>query len=635
MRTIFFITILVYFGFFRVHAINPDSIKSLILSVTENEQPILYNQLSLYYLDSTGNQSKEYAIKSIELSKKHGLDNNLAYAYVMLGSSYLVKSEFKEALETFNIAIHYSEVIENYHNLHTIYNNIGVIYRNLNEQDLAIKNFAKAVEYALLISDNESLIQTYTNIGNTYAANEDFTKSLEYFNLALKICDKHSKSDSKIASLYHNMGYVHFMNKNYSEAIVLYEKALYIFDSLKITWGITASMNNIAHVLIKQEKYKEADILIQKTDSIHKSADLRESRKILYKTAYELYSSSLQWEQAFNYLQKYHELNDSIYSYELTELISEIKSKHEIETLKRDSELKEIKLKDQNNTISFFVILSSLLILTGFFIASLYTKKLKLSKSLSIRNKIIEEKNDFIKENLLYANEIRKTCMNNPTMLKRSEYFVLDIPLSTVGGDFFMARKINDSDYYMVGDSTGHGVSGAFLSVLAIQFIDSALHKYTEPDQICNFLNTSFYDYFSRSNKLAGESLCFSIIKIENNLLHFAGSKQRMYVANNEVFREYKFQPEIIGLNKNNTFHKQTIKVSNHVLIYLSTDGFPDQFGGVLNKKLKYQQFRDLLLNISGKEFISQPEILKDYLTNWKGNNEQTDDILIAGIRIK
>jgi serine phosphatase RsbU (regulator of sigma subunit)/Tfp pilus assembly protein PilF len=619
-----------------IYANYADSLKTLLEELPENELPAIYNKLSNLYMDSVGNQAIDFALKSIEISEKHGLDERLCYAYIMLGSAYLAKSDYKNALEIFKQSITYAENTNNRFHLHTINNNIGVIYRNVEEHELALTYFHSALNHAKAIDDKESIMQTLTNIGNVYAINKNYNEGLKYFLLAAEIGESAESLTMNLPGVYNNIGWIFQMTEKYDDAMKYYKSAHDIFDSLNVIWGKVILLNNMAGVHILENRMYEAEALIILADSLHDSSDLRQSKMNLYQTAYQLYESTQQFQKAFFYQSKYHEVKDSVHSEELDQLIHELKTQYEVEALKKDSELKQLNISKKNNLIYTLFLIIGLIIISTLILIRLNQQKTELNNKLTKSNKEILGKNEIIQQNLKYAAGIQAACMKTSIKpLNYKEKFVIDFPLNIVGGDFYMFRQKDNEDYIIAADCTGHGISGGFLSVLSIQYIDLALTHFSKPYEILNYLNHKFYDYFAVNQGLAGESLCISIIRINKEQMIFSSSKHKIWTYNNILgLTEYSGNNQTIGINKNSDYEDICIDLSSISQVYTGSDGYADQFGGNQGKKMKYPQFR-LILEASTKlEFNKQKQFLCSEFNKWKGDKDQTDDVLLIGIML-
>lgn len=611
-----------------------DSIQNALLKANENEKAHLYNELAYYYMDSTGSEGINFANKAIEISKIYNQLEEESYAYIMLGSCHIYKSDFDLALDAFFQAEKLAIQLNNTCHLQLIYTNIGIVYRYTDQIELSIDYNSKALDNAIQCGDLAGIIQTYISIGNTYALLEDYYNSLKYFEKAINEIEGKDTLKTSLAGLYNNIGYIQYMNENYIKAEESYLNAYNVFDEIHNFQGMGLCLTNIAQIHILNNNFETAEEYINKADSLHKLNDFKESRKNLYYTAYELFYNQSKYQTAIYYLQEYQKLKDTIYSEKLDQEILELKTKYEVEKLEADSKSKQQRIDNQKKINIIYIITISTILFIVVFLIIIYKQKKNLNKQLKIQNNLLKLKDDEINDNLLYARKIQLANIdleNIPNNIK-----IYDKPKSIVGGDFYLITQREDCKYIVLGDATGHGVSGGFLSTISTHIINNALNKFTDLPEIMNYLNYSFYYYLNKSNSLSGESLAITIIKLSDTKLEYTGSKHKIWLLSNnsQEIQEVKTNPNIIGQEQNVKFTSAEIILKKDDFIFISSDGFADQFGSKHKGKYKYKRFRELLKSFNTNNFSDLSFILEKELNEWRGDNEQTDDILVIGIKI-
>jgi serine phosphatase RsbU (regulator of sigma subunit) len=320
----------------------------------------------------------------------------------------------------------------------------------------------------------------------------------------------------------------------------------------------------------------------------------------------------------------------------------------EIQHHQKKAEL-EMKIRDEEishqktlNAILFSIIAIVLVFITV--IAFLLVKKNRLNRTLNKLNADLKLRDEEISSNLDYAREIQLGCMSNRLEKSNLQMFVLDKPKVVVGGDFYISQNKGDASYVVVGDCTGHGISGGFLSVLGIKSVYAAIEKYDTLPEIASFINNEFCKIVSSAENLKGESLCLSMVKIRGNELRFLGSKQKMWIVSGDgsnrasdsqfackfEVREYKSANATMGCAGNEEFTEEIINIKSGDVVFLSSDGYPDQFGA--EGKLKYSRFRNLLLECSQMEPNEAKSFLSEKLDSWRSDLEQTDDVMVVGM---
>ena len=404
------------------------------------------------------------------------------------------------------------------------------------------------------------------------------------------------------------------------------------------------ALNSISNLYIHEGEYDKALVSLSELDSICEENMFSNIMINLYLNYHDLYIRIGDFERANYYLEEYSLLSDSIYNIELTEGLNELENRHQREKSELELKIRDEEISHQKalNAILFFIIAIVLIFIAA--IAFLLVKKNRMNKMLAKLNADLKLRDEEISSNLDYAREIQLGCMSNSLTESNLQMFILDRPKSVVGGDFYISQTKGDASYVVVGDCTGHGISGGFLSVLGIKSVYAAIEKYDTLPEIASFINNEFCEIVSSAENLKGESLCLSMLKICGNEVRFLGSKQKMWLVSGvgsdcstvsplackpEV-REYKSSNAIMGSAVNEEFAEEIINVKSGDVVFLSSDGYPDQFG--VEGKLKYSRFRNLLMECSQMKPDKAKEFLSAKLDLWRGDLEQTDDVMVVGM---
>lgn len=248
-----------------------------------------------------------------------------------------------------------------------------------------------------------------------------------------------------------------------------------------------------------------------------------------------------------------------------------------------------------------------------------------------------------LEKSLKYASYIQRALLPSESQIKYlfPEHFLLYLPRDIVSGDFYWVHHDEEKIIVAVGDSTGHGVPGAFLSILGISFLQLVIskHKPKNPANTLNYLREYLMNALDQTGDNVEQkdgidmSICF--IYKNSNIVQYAGAFNPMYVVspNNIVQVTGDNMPIGIGADFEDSFKTIEVEWMKGDMIYLFTDGFPDQFGGPDGKKYKYRPFRSLLQKIAqDTPDVQHKELLEEHL-KWKGDDSQLDDITIFGIR--
>lgn len=254
---------------------------------------------------------------------------------------------------------------------------------------------------------------------------------------------------------------------------------------------------------------------------------------------------------------------------------------------------------------------------------------------------ILQWKED-ITDSIAYAKRIQEAVLPSQNKLNTffDECFILYQPKDIVSGDFYWFSNIDNKIIVVAADCTGHGVPGAFMSLIGITFLNRIINeqKIIEPDIILNKLHENIMQSLHKNNyQETNDGLDISVIMVDTqkSIIEFAGAMNSIYIIRNDSLEEYKANIATIGVPiMKKDFDKKVIPFEKNDKVYLFTDGFADQFGGPDSNKLKYQQFKKILLESNNKPLPQQKEILWKYFQQWQGNYEQIDDILVLGIKL-
>lgn len=273
-------------------------------------------------------------------------------------------------------------------------------------------------------------------------------------------------------------------------------------------------------------------------------------------------------------------------------------------------------------------------------LADYKTRMEELSRKLSL----LEARSSNITESLVYAHRIQNALLPEVSLLTESfpESFILYLPKDIVSGDLYWFYKHGNRVILVVADCTGHGVPGALMSMIGHNLINSLIKENPDdsPGKILDRLDKMVGSLFPGGKPGAPgikESMDISVctLNVKDMTLEFSGAFSSVYYFSGDKLNELKGDKYILGMKPGEaSYTTHRINVNRGEPVYLFTDGYADQFGGEENKKFMYRRLRYLLTTINRLPMSEQKIILKDTLENWKGTNDQVDDILVMGIRI-
>lgn len=272
------------------------------------------------------------------------------------------------------------------------------------------------------------------------------------------------------------------------------------------------------------------------------------------------------------------------------------------------------------------------------------------SEEINRQNELVKEQRDKIKDSheyitqsINYARRIQRAILPASEILSRNfrDHFIISYPKDIVSGDFYWFKEYKNKIFLTVADCTGHGVPGAFLSMMGVAYLNEVItyRDNITAAEILNFLreNIIYSLQEKKDNDIRdGMDMSFIILDKETKKLQFAGAYNPLLIIRNEELIEYKADKMPIGFSRKNdkNFTNHDFEYQAGDILYLFSDGYPDQFGGKNMRKFMIGNFKKLLLNISDSPMNIQNELLQTAFKHWKGNTPQIDDVTIVGVKI-
>jgi serine phosphatase RsbU (regulator of sigma subunit) len=617
---------------------------------------VLYN-ISKLYNDSDPNKGNEYLKQAYEISLKTANYRIQSDISNQIGYNYYFLSDFNHSVEFFLKTLTICELQGNKSGIAGCHNNIGSIYLELEDTVNALHHHLLALSIRKEINKNDeesknAIAMSYGNVGKTYFLASNYTKAMEYYNLCLAI-SKEVGNKKREALMLNNIGSILAEQKKYNEALPYFLNALNLYKEIDSPENVALCLNNIAEIYFRKkdytnsiENYKAALVISENNSTL---SDMKTS----YDGLRNCYVALGDYKLAHDYLSKSVLIKDSIFNEENSSQINELLAKFDSD--KKEQEIKILqKDKEMSSWLRNSLIVGSLLLV--FLAISLYSRnkvKQKANSELSLKNKNIEEQKQIVEyqklalevhqkeivDSINYAKRIQYALLANEDLLSKNldSHFVLFKPKDIVSGDFYWATEHNNSFYIAVCDSTGHGVPGAFMSLLSIGFLSEAIKEKSiaEPNQVFDYVRKRLIESITNEDQRDGfDGILLRFEKTSHTITYVAANNHPIIVSNNEI-RHLAYDKMPVGKGvKSDKFTLHTIQSSKEDTIYLYTDGYADQFGGEKGKKFKYKPLNDMLLLNNKRTLNEQKEILDTTFNNWQGSLEQVDDVLIVGIKV-
>lgn len=648
----------------------------------------VYNQIGqLYYIVADYSKSIEYYTQEIHIKESLNYPKGLAIAYYNFGNTYTSIGNYQQALEQYQQALKIFEQLQSPEGIANSCNGIGMVYENLSQSALATKenetNYNKALEYyqrALSIFKNLGLFNeegsSTQNIANVYsrlATNkyvekfgeewEDslykinqkeillaFENSLTYYNQALKIFTE-TKNEIEIAKVNTNLGSTYSWARDWNKADSYINKGLQLARKNNLQYDITAALYALGESQYRQKNFAGAEATFLECAKLSTSLGLKETLRFCYDKLSRLYELQDNTSTAFFYHKMSVKIKDEIFSEKSQKIITEMQTKYETEKkeqenklLKNEAELQESVIQKQKMMIAGAIVGAILILLVALLMFKMFRDKQKANQVLEEKNNLITKQKQEITDSIKYASRIQKAVLPSPTFINNAipEHFVLFMPRDIVSGDFYWMTRKNEKIVLVAADCTGHGVPGAFMSMLGVSFLYEIVNKENvlKPSEILNRLRNHIKTTLSQTGKFDeqkdGMDISLCVIDKEGMKLEWAGAYNPLYQIRKGELTEYKADkmPVAIHLNDHMSFTNHEVEIIPGDSFYMFSDGYSDQFGGSDGRKFMSKKFKELLTTIYDKSMEDQKNILQTAHFDWKGEHEQVDDILVVGFRI-
>jgi serine phosphatase RsbU (regulator of sigma subunit)/tetratricopeptide (TPR) repeat protein len=620
----------------------------------------------------------------------------IAQSYNNLGTVYRLKNKYPLALDCFFKGIALCEKLEKktapqppsgkgriLNIKSAIIGNIGSVYREQENYPKALDYYFKGLKLSLELGNKKGVFFKLGNIGNVYYAKHDYAKALEFYLKALKMAeDMGSKYGictalGNIGNVYSDQGDSALEKGNrkfaftdrYPKALDHYSKALKMDAELQNRNGIAIQLVNIGSVYVSLKKYNKAENYLVRAleldDSVGEFNHIMLDEKLFSKMYLQMADEGLRakdgknyYKLAFEHYKKYIAAKDSIFNEENTkktvrsEMNFEFDKKQTEEKAEQDKKdvIATQELKQQRLQRNYFIVGFALVLLLALFIFRSYRQKQKANEIITLQKaeveeqkKVVEEKNKDILDSIHYAKRIQDALLKTEEHISKHlpEHFILFMPKDIVSGDFYWATEKQGHWYVAAVDCTGHGVPGAFMSMLGMSFLNDivSVEKLLTPAEILNQLRDKIVNELRQTGEAGGskDGMDISLIRLhlQTNELQWAGANNALNLVRSGELQEIKADKQPIGYHPEpKLFTNHEIQIKKGDSIYIFSDGYADQFGGPNGKKFKYKQLEDLVLANNQLPLEQQKQILKKAFVEWRGNLEQVDDVCVIGVRI-
>jgi serine phosphatase RsbU (regulator of sigma subunit) len=534
-------------------------------------------------------------------------------------------------------------------------NILGSNFMDGPEPEKSLEYFDKALSIAKQIQHPIAIAQVNTYLGNYYYLIKNFPLALKYYDEVL-IASRAANVQNLEAAALGNMASVLADQGNYQEAIKKHHEALRLFRDLNDKQGETITLTNLGDSYRETGKTDSSIFYYLKSQVLSEELGSLEDFIENYHGLYRVYESKGDFKNAFHYHKLFKKYSDSVFnagnSRKLTELELRYKFAQEqkIKSLEHQKEIELSEARENRQKLIIYFSLGGLLLLVFLFVQvfNRSRERKKTNEELITKNEIIEEKNKEITDSIFYAQRIQSALLNRPSEIQKfaPDHFILNLPKDIVSGDFFWSATRNNKVFFVLADCTGHGVPGAFMSMIGVSYLEDIIigRGIETPGKILDLLREKIIGALNPSGSgqetRDGMDMILVSIDLNDHSFEFSGAGNPLWKLNTrdpgKTFVEILPDKQPVGFFDPlfmKPFTTQKFSLAPGDILYGFSDGYADQFGGPKGKKLKYKALKELILSNAHLPCSAQKEKLQSAFLSWKGDLEQIDDVLVAGIR--
>jgi len=592
----------------------------------------------------------------IKVKKANSLGN--------IGIVYRKQGDFPMALDCYFQALKLDEEIGDKREIATDLGNIGIVYYKQKNYPKTLYYFQRALKLDEELNNKQGIARHLGNMGGVYGEQKNYPKALNCYFHALTLAQQ-LKNRGGVARHLGNIGSICFEQKNYPEALDFFLRAQKIKEELGSKNLIASGLRSIGLLYTATGKYAESESYLKRALAISQEIGSNDEIRVSHECLSSLYKKMGSYKDALEHFQIAVDIKDSLYNKEKDKEIAGKEITYEFEKkeaqAKAEQEKKDALAEANNKKQKLVLVFVSFGLLLVFVFAGFIFRALRIAhkqkklieeknqqteeqkRIIELQKEIVEEKNKDIIDSINYAKRIQVALLKEQQHVSAHlpDHFILFKPKDIVSGDFYWSFEKENQFYIAAVDCTGHGVPGAFMSMLGIAFLNeiTASGKLFSPAQILDMLRDKVVKELRQTGKEQethdGMDVSIVCLDLNTNQLQWAGANNPLYLIENGLLTEIKPDKQGIGYNDDmKPFQNHVFQIEKGSSFYIFTDGYADQFGGEKGKKFKYSQLKNILLSASSKAIPQQKKLLDSEFETWRGNLEQIDDVCVIGVRV-
>lgn len=586
------------------------------------------------------------------------LGTELAGTLNGLGAIYYKKNDYTNALKFYMMNLQLGEKNQNNKAISASLNNIGLIYSGQNELEKALEYYQKNTLICEKMQNKRRLAVSLVNTGIIYSDLNKLPEALEAFTRAKKTAKEAESSRFESYAIL-SIGVVHKKMGNDSLALIYLNQTIENKNNDPIIY-VTALINK-ATIYADNQHYKTAlNYALEAYELSNKCEDV-ESIQNASEVLYKLYKDLNQPTKALEMHELFITLKDSLesisnqkalfdsqyrYKYQKKALKDSLIHAHQNILATKNIEKQQAVFQKQKTVQRSLIIIICLVCISLLILFYAFQLKHRSNKLLKANQIIRENQHKKIIDSISYAKKIQESILPPKAELNKfSDHLVYYKPKDIVSGDFYWMHQEKDKTVIAAADCTGHGVPGAFMSMLGSSLLNEIVvkKKRDSPEEILSQLHEGIIANVQKSQQQSmhdGMDISIAVIHHQKQTIEFAGALSSLLLFSGEEHTEIKGDLKSIGGialktdHQGRRFTKHSVHYKKRDRIYLFSDGYIDQFGGPNRKKFGKKQFLSLLYNIQKYSLKNQFLYIEECMKSWQRDYGQIDDQMIVGFEL-
>jgi len=654
-----------------------------------------YNNLGIIHKNRGDyGQAMEYLSKTAQLRESlTGLTDSveqrnniekLGHVYNNQGNIYYQFGDYSRAIALYKHSLEHYERVGYSRGISACYNNIGSVFEEQQRYNKALEYYTRALELNRQLGVVRNIGTCLNNIGEVHLKDNQLKEARRYFETSLEYRKK-ANDKRGISAVYSNLAMVNMKNGRYELSLDQLYNAFKLDNEMGDKKAMAQDLVYLARVYRQQGNMNQAVSYARKGHTLADSIDAPLQEMASLELLARCYEQQGDYRRALEFTQQFEAIEDMMFNEEKTKLIEEMETRYQLEKKQQEIQEQDQLLEEKDHLIQKQKVINyayggGILFAMAVSVLLFYYSRQKrrangilqeqneeiesqneelVQQNEEIKNQrdelerqrnlTLEQSNQIARKNteltsgIRYAQNIQSGMLIPERKMREilPQHFILFKPRDVVSGDFYWAFSKGDRVFFATVDCTGHGVPGAFMSLLGLSLLNDLILEadYPEAGDLLNRFRVKVIQALRQDNYQQGNgdkmdiSLC--IWERNRKTIQYAGAYQPLYLVKNGELMEYKANRIPVGVESrlDQSFDTHHIPVGEGDMLYLFTDGYPDQMSHDQSEKIKINRFKELIGEIASLDPREQKIRLEEYFNRWKGPNPQTDDMLVMGVK--